>query len=177
MMELRPIVVNAGMYILGGNMRCMALNQIQQMDLDSLEQKLQTCNGWQFKTQAEKDILLDFWGKWKDEPFAYIVNAESLTEAEQREFIIKDNIGFGTWDFDKLANEWDEKMLEDWGLDMQFLNRGWDMLGDVDGNPEAPAIDKGVTISVILPVENNDKEDEIRQIIEEALKDYDCEIK
>ena len=48
----------------------------------------------------------------------YILKADQLTEKQQREFIIKDNVGFGEWDWDDLANEWDVDELEDWGLDL-----------------------------------------------------------
>jgi len=48
----------------------------------------------------------------------YIVKADQLTEKQQREFIVKDNVGFGEWDWDDLANEWDAEELEDWGLDL-----------------------------------------------------------
>jgi len=48
----------------------------------------------------------------------WILKAEELTEAQQREFIVKDNVGFGDWDWDLLANEWDTELLEDWGLDL-----------------------------------------------------------
>jgi DNA modification methylase len=46
-----------------------------------------------------------------------IIKAENLTEQQQREFIVKDNVGFGEWDWDVLANEWDSDLLEEWGLD------------------------------------------------------------
>jgi DNA modification methylase len=39
-------------------------------------------------------------------------------EAKQKEFIIKDNSGFGEWDWDALANDWDLDDLNDWGLDL-----------------------------------------------------------
>ena len=48
----------------------------------------------------------------------HIIKADQLTEKQQREFIIKDNVGFGEWDWDDLANEWDVDELEDWGLDL-----------------------------------------------------------
>ena len=48
----------------------------------------------------------------------HIIQADKLTEKQQREFIIKDNVGFGEWDWDDLANEWDTEELEDWGLDL-----------------------------------------------------------
>jgi DNA modification methylase len=48
----------------------------------------------------------------------YIVKADNLTEEQKHEFIVKDNVGFGEWDWDSLANEWDESELNDWGLDV-----------------------------------------------------------
>jgi DNA modification methylase len=48
----------------------------------------------------------------------WVLKADELTEEQQREFIVKDNVGFGEWDWDVLANEWDNQQLEDWGLDL-----------------------------------------------------------
>ena len=42
----------------------------------------------------------------------------SWDEVKQRQFIIKDNVGYGEWDWDALANEWDEEELQDWGLEI-----------------------------------------------------------
>jgi len=47
-----------------------------------------------------------------------VILADEWTEEQRREFIIKDNVGFGEWDWDQLANEWDEVQLADWGLDL-----------------------------------------------------------
>lgn len=47
----------------------------------------------------------------------YILIADELTEQQEQEFIVKDNVGFGEWDWDTLANEWEVKELEEWGLD------------------------------------------------------------
>jgi len=44
--------------------------------------------------------------------------ADHLTEEQKKEFIIKDNVGFGEWDWDMLANEWDTEKLNDWGLQL-----------------------------------------------------------
>jgi DNA modification methylase len=49
-----------------------------------------------------------------------IIKASELTDEQQREFIIKDNVGFGEWDWDLIANEWDAEQLDDWGLDVPF---------------------------------------------------------
>lgn len=48
----------------------------------------------------------------------YIVKADNLTEEQKQEFIVKDNVGFGEWDWDSLANEWDVEKLDEWGLDL-----------------------------------------------------------
>ena len=48
----------------------------------------------------------------------FIIKANDLTEEQKHEFIVKDNVGFGEWDWDILANEWDTEKLEDWGLDL-----------------------------------------------------------
>jgi hypothetical protein len=47
-----------------------------------------------------------------------ITIAKGLTEEQKREFIVKDNVGFGEWDYDLLANEWDSVQLANWGLDV-----------------------------------------------------------
>jgi DNA modification methylase len=48
----------------------------------------------------------------------FIVKADNLTEQQKDEFIVKDNVGFGEWDWDMLANEWDTEKIQDWGLDL-----------------------------------------------------------
>jgi DNA modification methylase len=47
-----------------------------------------------------------------------VIVADEWTEEQKAEFLIKDNVGFGEWDWDGLANEWDVEKLEDWGLDL-----------------------------------------------------------
>lgn len=44
--------------------------------------------------------------------------AEGWSEEQKQEFIIKDNVGFGVWDWDMIANEWDVEQVEEWGLDL-----------------------------------------------------------
>jgi len=47
-----------------------------------------------------------------------IIVADEWTEEQKNEFLIKDNVGFGEWDWDMLANEWDNEKLDEWGLDL-----------------------------------------------------------
>ena len=44
--------------------------------------------------------------------------AKGLTEEQKQEFIVKDNVGFGEWEWDMLGNEWDNVKLGEWGLDV-----------------------------------------------------------
>ena len=48
----------------------------------------------------------------------YIIQAGNLTDEQKKEFIIKDNLNYGDWDYDILANAWDSYDLEKWGLDV-----------------------------------------------------------
>ena len=56
------------------------------------------------------------------------VNVEVVdwSEQKQNEFIIKDNVGFGEWEWEMVANEWDMEQLEDWGLDLPMFNSNVD---------------------------------------------------
>jgi hypothetical protein len=92
MLELRPIVVNKDMIVLGGNMRLKACQEIGLTEVP-------------------------------------IIVAENLTEEQQREFLIKDNVSGGEWDWDILANEWEVEQLNDWGVDVG----GFDLKADEFG--------------------------------------------
>ena len=46
------------------------------------------------------------------------VKVATLSEQQKNEFIIKDNVGFGEWDWDDLANNWNVEELNEWGLDI-----------------------------------------------------------
>ena len=51
-----------------------------------------------------------------------VIIAEGWSEKQKQEFIIKDNVGYGEWDWDKLANEWDIENLNNWDIDLPILN-------------------------------------------------------
>ncbi len=52
------------------------------------------------------------------------IAAKELTEEQKKEFIGKDNVGYGEWDWDDLANNWDEQLLTEWGLDIPNFDSG-----------------------------------------------------
>jgi len=55
---------------------------------------------------------------FKDIPDEWVKQVADLSEDEKKQFIIKDNVGFGEWDWDDLANNWDAEQLTEWGLDI-----------------------------------------------------------
>ena len=129
MLELRPIVVDDTFVALGGNMRYRALSAIESMSAEEVAERLSSLRDYQKKTEAEQQKLIAFWDSWKSNPTAPVIKASELSEAERREFIIKDNVGFGDWDMDALANEWDSEELDDWGVDVWQPNE-WEEQGD-----------------------------------------------
>lgn len=149
MLELRPIVVDNTFVALGGNMRYRALTAISDMDEAELKSRLSEARDFQKKTTAEQDNLIEYWQRWKDKPTAHIIKATELSEEEQREFIIKDNVGYGEWDMDALANEWDAEELDDWGLDV-WQNKEWEN-GESSGATNSKPANASLNDRFIVP--------------------------
>ena len=74
--------------------------------------------------------------KYKEIPDSWVLMADEWTEEQRREFIIKDNIGFGEWNWEELANEWDSEKLEEWGLDLPGFDINADELGEEFSLPD-----------------------------------------
>jgi hypothetical protein len=101
----------------------------------------------------------------------WILKAEELTEAQQREFIVKDNVGFGDWDWDLLANEWDNTQLGEWGLDVWQPEEEVDysILDELDVDDSVADMSNNVkkAIQIEFDVEHYD---EAYQLINESRK-------
>jgi site-specific DNA-methyltransferase (adenine-specific) len=61
---------------------------------------------------------------YKEIPDNWVTLADEWSIEKRNEFVIKDNVGFGEWDWDDIANNWDEVQLTDWGLDIPDFNAG-----------------------------------------------------
>lgn len=105
MLNLRPIVVNKDMVILGGNMR--------------------------YKACIEAGI--------KEVP---VIIADNLTPEQENEFLIKDNVSGGEWDWDILANVWNAEELENWGLNIPIFIEDQDIDFDNINSNEDRSSDK-----------------------------------
>ena len=108
MLEIRPIVVNDDMIVLGGNMR------------------LKACIHAGLKEVS-------------------IIKVSDLTEQEQKQFIIKDNVSGGEWDWNMLANEWDAEELDAWGLDVPDFGKELEAEEDDFEAPEG-----GIETDIVL---------------------------
>jgi len=131
MLNLRPIVVNNEMVVLGGNMRLAAC-----------------------KEAGLKNIP--------------IIKADDLTEEQQKEFIIKDNVSLGEWDWDMLGNEWEGTELGDWGLDIP----NFDTDQENEFNDLSDKIKNDFRIEIILKDEES-QEKTYNELIE---KGYECRL-
>ena len=124
MLNVRPIVVNKDMVVLGGNMRLKAIKEAGH-------------------TEVAVEIV-----DWN--------------EQQQKEFIVKDNVGYGEWDWDDLANNWDSELLNEWGLDVPNFN----IEGFADKNKELSLDDVNDSMSITLKY----TEDEYYLVKEQLLK-------
>ena len=77
----------------------------------------------------------------------FIIRANELTEEQKQEFIIKDNVGFGEWDWDQLANEWDVENLEQWGLDLPIDLRVEELEAEED---DYSVPDSGIETDIVI---------------------------
>lgn len=108
MLELRPIIVNSDMMVLGGNMRLKACIKVGLKEVP-------------------------------------IIIADNLTEEQQREFLIKDNVGFGEWNWEQLANDWDIELLSDWGLEIPI-----EVFEEPEQEIESESITKNITLKYTI---------------------------
>ena len=70
--------------------------------------------------------------KFKEIPDTWVKQAETLTDDEKQRFIIADNVGFGEWDWDIIANEWDAEKIAEWGLDLHIYGGVDELLNEFD---------------------------------------------
>jgi DNA modification methylase len=74
---------------------------------------------------------------------APVMLADHWSEEQRQQFVIKDNVGFGEWDWDALANGWETEQLQDWGMDLPVdfgaeTNEGLTDPDEVPAVPETP---------------------------------------
>lgn len=117
MKEVRPIIVNEDMVILGGNMRFRAMQEAGV---------------------KEVPVMIVDWD-----------------EEKQKEFTIKDNLSFGEWDWDILANDWDNESLNEWGLNVPKFETQVDysILDEVDLSTELSEMTNGVKKAIQIEFE------------------------
>ena len=113
MLTLRPVVVDETLRVLGGNMRLKALQRISKMSEGEMRKRISEDE----RVSAEMcEALIEYWKDWKKSQMVSVVKADDLTERQKAEFIAKDNISYGAWDYEQLANHWDEQLLQSWGM-------------------------------------------------------------
>lgn len=134
MLDIRPIVVNADMIVLGGNQRYKAC----------------------------KDAGL------KEIP---IIVADDLTPEQQQEFIIKDNLGYGEWEWNVLFKDWDKDLLTDWGMDLPAFEEKTENENPYTKKIEAPIYEPSTEKPLFKETYDDTKFKEIIEKIEASSLD------
>ena len=165
MLKIRPIVVDGNYKVLGGNMRLKALERIAGMQAEEVRASLESLESYTRKTELERANLLQYWKEWQTNPVASVICVEQMTEEEQREFVIKDNVGFGEWNFDVLANEWDDVELTEWGMNLPQPD-------DTEEKEEAKQEEKKPDYIVEIRCQSEEDYNHTFEILTEA--GYDC---
>ena len=114
--------------------------------------------GGNMRLKASKDAgLKEVW----------IEVAEGLTEEQKKEFIVKDNVGFGEWEWDMLANEWDSVQLAEWGLDV------WQNEDDEQNN-DINDISDNISEEYMVEIELTSETEQEKVYNELTKKGYKC---
>ena len=102
----------------------------------------------------------------------WVLKATDLTKEQENEFIVKDNVGFGEWDWDILANIWDTKKLKDWGLDVWQPEEEIDysVLDDIDLGETLDNKEAGVKRAIMIEFDPKHY-DQANELITQARKD------
>lgn len=173
MLMIRPVVIDDKGVALGGNMRTRALKEIKKLGHNGLQARLQQIRQFNNKPVEEQNEIISHWEAWFKSDTVPVIYADTLTEEEKREFIIKDNSSFGAWDWDALANEWDAEELDDWGVDT------WQMPSeeDIDNlfeekQTKENVIDDTFVINIKLPSQYEQERNEIIEKLKDSLGDY-----
>jgi hypothetical protein len=92
---------------------------------------------------------------WKTIPIERV----DWPKEKQREFVIKDNVSGGEWDWDVLANEWDAGQLDEWGVDIPITD-----FSDANEEIDIDALGAEMTIKLTY------SEDEYNRVKEQLSK-------
>ena len=129
MLNIRPLVIDGGGFVLGGNMR---LKAIKELGIEEVS----------------------------------VILADELTEEQKREFVIKDNISYGEWDWEELSlGDWNYELMEEWGLDTP-VDEKIDKLeeGEVLDIPKSLQVIPKKEYILIMADEDSEEWEELKQI-------------
>lgn len=138
MLDMRPIMVDENNVVIGGNMR------------------LKACRELKHKKVATIVYTREIHGQ------SYICNVLKKNYEEAIEsLVIKDNVSFGDWDWDMLANEWNNKQLDEWGMDVWQPEDEIDysILDDVDADNAIDGMRDGIKRAVMIEFDSEDYEE------------------
>lgn len=121
MLKHRPIVVNEKNTALGGNMRFEGLQALHKDGFEEIYPEKFSPAQTEYRKKCYDAIRRgEFLPEW-------ISRAEDLSPEQQKEFVIKDNLAYGRWDYDLIEQNFADAPLADWGFDFPFKAEGEDL--------------------------------------------------
>ncbi len=116
--EAKLIVVDEGLVVLEGNQRVKVLQEeILAKEPFAWKVVLQDNDRYQAMSENEREAVIGFWEKWKENPVVIVDRQEGLTDEQKKEVIIKGNKEFGEFDYSKAEILFDEVTLVNFGVD------------------------------------------------------------
>ena len=116
--EAKLIVIDEGNVVLEGNQRVKVLQEeILAKEPFAWKVVLQDNDRYQTMSENEKEAVISFWEKWKENPIVVVDRHEGLTDEQKKEVIIKGNKEFGEFDYGKAEILFDEVTLVNFGVD------------------------------------------------------------
>lgn len=174
MMKIRPMVLNNDKDKISqaGNMRLTALKIISDWTNEELQDRI---NELPIDDDRRKESLKIFKKiiKSGEIPNDWVSYADNYTEDELKEFIIKDNISYGAWDWEKIHDDWSQQQLEDWGMEIPPWTSG-DYDDEMGVSYDSDNIEEENSTKIVFYVDA-ERYDEVIIEIDEFSKKIGCE--
>lgn len=158
MMGLRPIVINKCNIVIGGNQRFSALKEVSEMSIQDITDRLSQNYKFNRLPEKEQSKIITMWSEWLEDPTVNAKLADSFSESEEREFIIKDNIHYGEDDIDILKENFDIEEIESYLGRVDQLLYDFEDINDEDIESDPVELNKfkcGYVVSTLTNVEYN----------------------
>lgn len=137
MLELRPVLINKQGVLVGGNQRVTCLCKIQEMPVTDIEDYLFEQRKFRLMDEEKQQSLVQQWVDWQKKPLVQVRVLEDISEEEEKQLLVKDNMHYGEDDYEVMRKHFDRDSISDY-----FGSVPWNMY-----EYNAPINDKGLEVN------------------------------